>query len=399
MKTKTFSLVTAAAVALGGSASAIVTPAGNQTIDIAGSTAGRSTVHDNIITQLGGAANVAIRYFRTNGATLAPASASGADGAIYKGTFNSQTVIVRTFWAGSASGVDIVSNQTSLAGKLLDLSVINSAAANTVSQVGAGNLISAPANAALLQSTADVAEFGYSDVKQAATPYQTNPLASQTDMFVIPFAMYRTETLTGVTNVTNQQLRSMFTGGGIAPKSLFTGLPSDRATFVRAVGRDDDSGTRITFAAETGIGVFTGMNQFTYTVSGSGSSANIATPVATTPNGGYASGGDLRVVLGATGDNCIGYLGLSDGATAAGLGAVQLSFNGTPFSQDAVKDGSYTFWSYYQSILSSATSDANALALHVSLETALTSVASSNVSIKISEMQVSRQADGATVDF
>lgn len=387
MKSKTAFLATAATLALFGAAN------GQVVIDITGSTAGRSTVHNQITTLLTGES---IAWYMVNGSTQG--NAASADAVIYKGgtllVGGVQTpVTVRTFWAGSASGVDYVSNQVQLDNKFLATTVTASnaqIAGNQSALQSAGQL--APASAET------VSEFGFSDVKQSATTHQSSPLAEQTDMFVIPFKWLRTETLTGVSNITDQMVRAMYTAGGETPKSLFTGVAADSSSFVYAVGRDSDSGTRITALAETGAGAFTTLTQWGFTTTGSGASVTLSAPTEVF-DGGYASGGSVGTILGGTGFNAIGYVGISDATTAVTNGAVELTFNGTPFSVANVKNGSYTFWSKYQAIRKQTLNGASA-SLFSSLKTALVGLATVDpvgTTIKLSDMAVDRAADGSDV--
>jgi hypothetical protein len=66
-------------------------------------------------------------------------------------------------------------------------------------------------------------------------------------------------------------------------------------------------------------------------------------------DGGYSSGGDLSNGIANTSSGntfFVTYLGLGDATTAIGNGAHALTFNGVPYSQDAVQEGQYTFWGY-----------------------------------------------------
>ncbi|GAA5131172.1 hypothetical protein JIN84_06390 [Luteolibacter yonseiensis] len=383
MKSKTALLATAATLALFGAAN------GQTVIDITGSTAGRSTVHSQILSLLD--ANRTFAYYMVNGSTQG--NAASADGVIYKGNLTvggvPTAVIIRTFWAGSASGVDYVSNLTPLDNKLIATSVTGTIAGVQVFSGGA--LALAPASAET------VAEFGFSDVKQSATTHQSSPLAEQTDMFVLPFRWVATADV-GITNITDQMVRAHYTATGETKKSLFTGNPAHEGEFVYAFGRDADSGTRITALAETGAGSFASVSQWQPgTVTGTGADVAISAPVEVF-NSGYASGGTLGNVLSGTGLNAIGYLGASDAATSIGNGAVGLNFNGVPFSVDNVKNGNYTFWSKYQAIRKQALSGASA-SLFASLKTALVAAptAGNGSTVKLTEMRVTRQFDGADV--
>lgn len=401
MKIKSSLLFTIASTALIGFAMADTTTF----INITGSTAGRAKIHSELTSASGplaafnGGVAPTFTYYTVSGST---AAASKGDGYIYFAstgtTPNKVNTIVRCYWAGSASGVNYVSNQTQLDYKFLlpdQVSGTNTQLTGTAADLQtAGKL--APASADT------VSTFGFSDVKQAATPYQTVALAEQTDMYVLPFRWVKTDTtdLSGVTNITSQQARVHYNGGGLTKLSLFTGVAADASKDVYAVGRDGDSGTRITTLAETGAGVFTELFQWAFTVGNNGTPLDKNDDVITDPvevfNEGYASGGDVASRLGATGYNAIGYVGTSDASTAITQGGLGLKYNGVDYSVDAVKNGSYTFWSKYQAIRKQTLSGA-AHSVFTSLKDTLVASASTSDSIKLTDMQVDRQSDGADV--
>lgn len=375
MKIKASLMATAATMAFVGSSSAQVI------IDITGSTAGRSTVDATIKAQLTGET---VAWYNVDPAKNSTSS-SGADGAIYKGGTIlvggvPTAVTVRTFWAGSASGVNYVSNQVQLDGKFLDTSI-----APTGIELEGVAIVTAPASA----DTAP--EFGFSDVKQSATTYQDNLFTDDGDeesVLVIPFRFVGSEDVT-FTNITSQQAVTHFTKGGATKLGLFTG--GTETTPVYAMGRDNDSGTRITAFAETGAGVFTQASQYLGTVTG-----GVLSLGANVGDGGYASGGDLASRLGGTGLLAVGYLGISDATTALGLGAKSLTYNGVAYSTAAVQNGSYTYWSYYTQ-MRRALPTGPALTLYDSTKAALIGLPTSSSTIKLTDMKVERQGDGATV--
>ena len=406
MKTKSLLIATGMTMALFGSVYADTTTI----INISGSTAGRSTIHTTLSSATGPLAalngNVAppFVWYKVDGTT---AAASSGDGAIYKAvsgvTPNQNTVYVRTFWAGSASGVDYVSNQTQLDRKFLATTVTfnNAQLAGTTATLTTANALS-PASATT------VSTFGFSDVKQSSTPHQSIALAEQTDMFIIPFKWVKTAggNLGSVTNFTGQQARALFSTTGTQPVSLFTGNAADTAD-VYAVGRDSDSGSRIATMAESAVGVFTTLDQYKFTVNDVGVVApaagfanddTISSPVEVF-NDGYATGESVANVLSGTGFNCIGYLGASDAKTAVTQGAVALSYNGVAFSVEGIKNGSYTFWSKYQA-LRKQTLSGTPLSVFNSVKTALLNLTTDAVDgtrVKLTDMAVDRVADGGDV--
>ncbi len=77
----------------------------------------------------------------------------------------------------------------------------------------------------------------------------------------------------GLTNMTAQLARDLY-GSGKAALALWTGLSTDHGTKIYAVGRDFDSGTRLTTFAETGVGAKAVVKQY-FPEDGSG---NVSTP-------------------------------------------------------------------------------------------------------------------------
>jgi hypothetical protein len=208
-----------------------------------------------------------------------------------------------------------------------------------------------------------------SDVAQASTPFTTPALTEQT-VAVVPFKWVRNNGSPSTwNNITPQLANALYAGSGKLPLALFTGLASDQPTNVYALGRNADSGTRLTAFAETGVGVFNAVQQY-YPLNGATVIKSGGTLVVTdqklvptdTVNGitfdvgnsGYNSGGDLAAAMKATGSATatnvhgfyVTYLGLSDAYTAISGGAVEIAYNGVTYSTNAVQEGQYTFWGY-----------------------------------------------------
>jgi hypothetical protein len=59
-----------------------------------------------------------------------------------------------------------------------------------------------------------------------------------------------------------------------------------------------------------------------------------------------SSGKSAFFTAGTSHVSVIGYVGISDAATAIGNGAIALSYNGVPYSATAVENGQYTVWGY-----------------------------------------------------
>jgi hypothetical protein len=204
-----------------------------------------------------------------------------------------------------------------------------------------------------------------------------------------------------ITNI-NTQLAQALWSNGTASLAQFTGNAADSGTLVYATGRDPDSGTRLTTFAETGIGVDSTVTQYKPTVSGGVITALAPYPqqvvngiTFTEGNGGESSGGTLVGYFGNVSNlgYLISYVSTGDAPTAINAGAQELTYNGVPFSDAAVKDGSYTFWCYqhvmYQQTMATAKKNlANTMADRITTTYA---------PIKLTEMNCSRTADGGVV--
>jgi hypothetical protein len=155
-----------------------------------------------------------------------------------------------------------------------------------------------------------------------------------------------------LTNINANQAQYLFTQGP-TPLALLTGSTADENINLYAVGRDIASGARYILLAETGIGIAnsTSLVQYEPTVSGGViTNNNVQAPGGTinlitfnTGNGGYSSFSNVLTVLEATSNNTKGYVVSyvtdSDAATAVAGGAKALSWNGVPYSAQAIELG------------------------------------------------------------
>jgi hypothetical protein len=220
------------------------------------------------------------------------------------------------------------------------------------------------------------ADVCFCDHFQSSTPYPS-PGLTLTTVGVVQFKWLVNNPGTGnpapFTNITPGLAQALYKSGSL-PLSLFTGNQADEGKLVWAIGRDADSGTRLTQAQEAGIGYNSQVVQFTPTIaSGAVTSHVLAVNSAAVPaqvaanhpnpgDGGYNSGGTLATVMTATTPNAlsvdginstptatgyyVGYASVGDAATALAGGAKELTWNGVAYSQTAVQEGQYTFWGY-----------------------------------------------------
>ena len=393
MKTKILALA-AASLALGSSAFADVT------VNITGATAFRVPTLDSIKAQFV-ASGQPFKFAHDRNASNNQAF-NGATRAIFQGTFPDVpgvTTICATF-NGSVEGIKALINSPAADPTYLTTAVLGSITA-VVGGNNGGNGQGGASAAAAAQS--DVA---FSDVALSSTAFAGNSLQPSTpEAGVVVFTMIANEGAAGILdNMNTQNFRALFSAGFL-PLSFFTGnaLNTD---YVFATGRNDGSGTRTAYLAETGYGIANAVNQYLvgrstggainaiYRVPAGGTSVGLAavTPSLTLSsgnastiwglnqdgNGGYSSGSTLREDMGRTptsvnvydadgselltGANVylVTWLSLGDASPARTAGAVVLGYNGVKLTDFAstgtlsvadtakVTQGAYTAWSFQQ---------------------------------------------------
>lgn len=368
----------------------------DETIRITGSTAFRSQIHTFLTTTLG--------YNTDAWTTNSGGTASGAGFHIYSlGTTPNKTTI-KTSWSGSVAGVQaIAQNLTSV--KYLPDGTTGTALATSLA--AADNVAS---------------DIGFSDCWQQATIFNT-PVLTDTIVGVVQFRWVTNEG-SPITNITPQQVRVLYETGKL-PLSFFTGNTVDASTNVYAMGRDPDSGTRVTAFAETGLGTNPTVIQYKATVSGGAMTEIFPYPAGPLfgvnygiGNLGEASGGNLATFLGATSAAtpvrtatgisagevpaaqiyAIGYLGTSDAATAVTNGGQIIAYNGINPTvgtglADAIKRGAYPFWSYLHCMHNGLVD--TKLAFYTNLANTLKTTASGGIAL--SDMLVERLSDGGNI--
>jgi hypothetical protein len=335
------------------------------TVRVTGSTAFRGNTH-TAITNIFDAGTLTYAYLDNAGGT---GDLSHASAGMFSGKVNGVTTTIKTHWTGSEGGIQTVAGSPNFTVTYLP--------DTTTLLPPPGNKL--PSTTAL--TDASVPDVAMADVFQASSRFKgtvngityqalnktkkTSGLPNGQIVGVVQFEFVGSNsTPATLTNVTSQNARALFSTGHIA-LALFTGNSSDEGFTIYSTGRDIDSGTRLTALAETGLGGLSIVKQ--YQPFKGGVLANTCCgaldappyslfPVATINgiveplgDGGYSSGGDLSNGIANTSSgntSFVTYLGLGDATTAIGNGAHALSFNGIPYSQDAVQEGQYTFWGY-----------------------------------------------------
>ena len=384
------------------------------TVYITGSSAYRAQINVSIAKILGVSAdgtNIQAAYDPgTSSFTLA-----NANKALFKGPGTTLgipgTVTIKTSWNGSAAGVQAVTQPVAQSFLADSVATANATTSGGQTAVSGGQSVASPA-------TENVnPEIVLSDVDQVATPFTTGNALDKEVIGIVDFvwaaskATLTTAPFTGISNVTPQLAQALYGGTGKLSVSLFTGNAADSTSFVYGIGRNPDSGTRLTAFAETGVGLFSTVQQWSPTVS-SGNVTALALWPAETVNGipftvgnsGYSSGGNLRTALQATTGSVsggigstalIGYLSNADARSAINGGTIkELSYNGVTYggNTNLIKEGQYTFWSYeWLMFLQSLSGD------KLTVATSLRNQAKTDAPIKLTDMHVSRQTDGGVV--
>lgn len=370
-----------------------------QKVYITGSSAFRTYAHTAIMKLLGATGST---LPDGSGYGYTGSSLSGANAAIFKGTYKGQSVTIKTSWSGSAAGVQTVASSTSeFTVGYLDDSV-------STSTSGTGSL-SDPRPTSASPRDAAVPQIAFTDVFQASTPFRGTVGGKKYDSLtdnivgVISFQFVKSQgAAVGITNMTPQLAQATWIGLGYCPLALYTGNPADQGTKVYATGRDADSGTRISAFAESGIGNTTTVQQYDCAAESGGVAALYAQQVVngiTFPpgEGGEASGGTLAGAnkMGKSGlaNSYVSYMGTSDAATLVGNKGSTLTYNGVGYSLQAVQQGQYTFWSYEHLVYKSSLTG-TPLSFAEDLTNQLLTVDGSPL---LSTMKVVRATDGGVV--
>jgi hypothetical protein len=339
MKTLWKSLLTLAALAL-----LSTTGAQAQTVlHLTGSTSFRSAVYNAITHVLTSPTAVYI------GNTLA-----SANDAAFQGTFGGNTYSIECHWGGSVTGVV---GLTAPASNKYNFQTYLSGSATSVTAGGQSNFYSPygllPGVGGGFQiassggvSSPDVAsaDVGFSDVFQntaaaITSTAKSSPTLVDNKVGVLPYAFVKSSANTSdtdiaayndLTDITGNNTSTLF-GNGFLDFQLLTGGTADANAYAYAVGRDEDSGTRMAAFAESGFGVANVPEQYEITTSGNaanGPTATVANIVlqsqGTFPSisGGYNSGSSVADALATPGWDPVGqgygiaYLAAADTDTA-----------------------------------------------------------------------------------
>ena len=434
-------LATSAAVLLGCTANA------DTVVHFTGSTAFRAATISAIENLMGGAGNFKAAYQSSSGSSTGASNQCVIQGTIAGLPPSANPVTIKCSWSGSTGGIKTVVQD-------LDvntwMSVTNLPATNT--SVGVAAPVYTLDTGFFAGETAK-ADVTMEDSAQASTGFTTTDLI-ETRVGVLAFEWVVGSGPSGqpvpIDNITPLLAQAALSGG--VPLSQFTGVPTDtKAVYV--IGRNFDSGTRLSCLAETGVGVFGGVQHVQVGTTGGnpGTASATITSMKLWPaetvlgqafaigQGGYASGGTLadvlatppaatvefegsipvteRVRFGA--GHLIGYLGRSDASRACRTTVIAannahrikwngyqiwngtIAANGTPtsYNDNLITEGLYQLWEYqnlaYRSTYGETSPNGKAVADAIA-QRIITVDASIN-GTKLQDMNVSKAVEGGVI--
>lgn len=401
--------------------------AADVTIYITGSTAYRANTYAAIahlivpgslsVTHDGGVDTVNVSSSKFSSATHASIVGTLTN----SGTLNGSTIQVLTSWSGSEAGIASLA-KTNGVGALVQF--ISPTATTYPASVGSGNgdatltftvtnggFASSDFNGAL-PAVSQYPDIAMCDTWNTASQFKPNAKyqgvvysglteATGGAVGIVPFVWVCTTTTKGgaaISNISSQTARALYDGTGYLKLNALTGVATDTVSYVFALGRNPESGTRLSCFAEPGIGATAGTKQYmpvalgglTNTDSGRITAANVfggVSTLATWPsytsavtgntvsagNGGYDSGGELcKAVANSTSTltvsspsftanngagvtaTLVAYTGINDAKALVGsndlnkltYNGVELPLTGGVWDFSPIKTGKYTLWGY-----------------------------------------------------
>jgi len=382
-----------------------------------------------------------------NGSTSSTGTLSTATGAnfgAWHGYYGGNEYIIKVSFIGALAG------DAAVAGNVAQPFVVSNG-------TGSGAVVSPLTGVLGTDYTLQNADFGFSTVFQATTPFLgvyngvTYNAVTEEVVGASPLGFYASPGFPG-TNITTQLAQQLYATGNL-PVSLFTGnYTTDNHKYVYALSRDTDAGQRYGIFAETGTGNSGTITAWQPTITGQitgtgglkyGGTVNsqILWPAETkngiyspTGSGGYSSGAliaqPLTTVLGAnayqgqytdpdtgttlylhsdaTAGYYIGYLTPTDanpgvlgttGVVPSGSRGVALTYNGVALTNANVQNGTYTAWVYNRIIKPTSGLAGLKLTIHDVLRDQIknTAAAGSGAIALDSNFLVQRFADGGFV--
>jgi hypothetical protein len=375
-------------------------------IYITGSTAFRSATSAAITAVLGVGPT---DYTGTN--------ANGANAQTWKVGSPTPTTIVKTSWTGSNAGVQTTAQAgTFYAVNFLPDNPTTPGQNQPDPRSGVNAHETAKPDIAMVDNAQSSSIFN-GTVVDSNSHSETYAHLVDNIVGVIPFQWVASSGFPASQSMSYNSAQYLYSSAFGVPLAFWTGLNADEAKAVYGSGRDPDSGTRVVTFAESGIGVFSQVQQWKPTVSAGHITSLQLYPVqqingfstSVDGNSGESSGGTLAGYMGNvldagaydvngigfTGGYLMVYVGVSDAATAITNGGVALKWNGVDYSATAVREGAYTFWGYEHMMWQSSLAGAK-LTFGNNLKTQILTV-DPTPNVKLSTMQVTRAKEGAPI--
>jgi hypothetical protein len=423
-------------ILMGALAALTIASASAETVYITGSTAFRSAANQTLL-NLYGANLAATDKSSTSDASAGNLLFTNVD------TGGGNIVDIAVAWSGSEAGIQTVACGT--ASKYLpfyDQTKVAAAAGSYPKTSLAGGNMSTLANSA--NTSLAKGTINFSDTFQGASVFTgtaqdgvTYSTLNDVAVGVVPFTFVANKDCP-YTDITTSIFNDI-ASKGYTFGSLFTGATADTNVKCWLLGRNPDSGTRVTTLAVSKFGVQKTVAQVGLTASG-GTITAIAKSTAGTINGisisagnnGESSGGTLcgymtnsvsgtvtispliGVTRGSSANYIIGYAGVSDAAGKFTGGLKYLTYNGvaprcyntnvtTVLDQGFTNiiTGKYPFWSYEHVMWDPNYSTAGNSNVVTALTNAIVGYSSTNSTlapnIALSDMRVKRSSDAGTV--
>jgi hypothetical protein len=430
-------------ILIAGAAALLCTTSANAdtVIHFTGSTAFRASAVAAIETLMGGAGNFKAAFQNTSGANTSASNQCVIQGTIAGLPAGANPVTIKCSWSGSTGGIKTVVQN-------LDVTTWMS-----ISNLPVGNSsVGVAAPVYTLDTTQFPGETLKADVTmedsaQASTGFTTITL-TETRVGVLAFEWVAGNgSPAALDNMTPLLAQAVISGG--APLSQFTGNVADTGVPVYVLGRNFDSGTRLSCLAETGVGVFGGVQHIQAEITGTAGAAGSSIgklklwPAETVlgqafaiGQSGFNSGGTLadnlatpgaaaadtttgippaqQVLFGA--GHLVGYLGRSDASRACRTSAIPtntahrlkwngfqlwngpIAANGTPasYNDNLITEGLYQLWEY-QNLAYRSTYAGNGKLVADAIAAQITSTTATLSGTKLSDMNVSKAVEGGII--
>lgn len=333
---------------------------------------------------------------RVSGTVTSESNALNSGYGVWKGTYNGDTVIIKTSFIGAAGAIYAVSNGADGA----DVRFVAQNDPQTNFPTPTSTALKSPYASDAVVTTDYILSrpnFGLSTNFQDTTSFTGDGFDTldAVKVGVSPIVFVASPGFPGDT-ITTQQAQSLYQAGSLRV-SLFTGnYATDNNKIVYALGRNSDAGQRFATYGEIGLGTQATVKVWQPTIAGQSNVNNIKYggtvtshrlwPVETVSsvdslfrgNGGYDSGSNLAPGVTTTFDLAtspnpikgrdtgsgtptfepypsataayyIGYITAGDYNTRVltqAPTAVLLKYNGVAYTEDNVRNGKYTLWVY-----------------------------------------------------